>query len=814
MLPTPILLLTLLSVPDGSPHVILPVQAWDMLRDAGREPEPPSPPVAVAAIDRALSGAFERGLFRAALIARFEVLGDAGHVRVPLVDSRASLGTVTLDGKKTSVLRDGELYTIGVDSPGRHEARLELFVGRQQDRFARRIELALPDGGPTSFRIRIPEQDIEARLGAGALVSTKAAGAGTELVGQLDVSGRLDLSWVRKLRHEQPSSVRTEARIQAVVTVQEALVTGLAAVDLDVLEGETDRVDLSLPSGVEVSAVEGESVLQWRTEAKDGKLVVLLKHLVEDHTSWVVRFQYPVESQSVSIRIPFASEGTPVSGALGITAPAGLDVRIASPPDSAEVLGSRDIPSELADLATSPLLYAFGFTTPPSVSLAVTRHKDVELTSTIVDELQASTILMESGSEITKLKLRIRNNTRQYLEVRLPVDAVLTHSLIDGQPIRPAVAGRSETGAPEELLLPLRQSERIGAGKQRAHIIRPGETLSDVANIYYSDPSLWEKIHAANAAELDGAELQAGQRIVVPALHGTVEESSFVVELAYRRARRELSTVGSLVVALPELDVDTVVAVWHVYLPERFDPISVSSNLTPYSKIRYDPFRRIRGYLELALGTRSAWAGGSEYRSILSQRKEIWHAENEKKTGGELVLSSFPLTGERLRFKRILLGRETPRLSVVYASSAIGHAMRLLAFVLAFALVFRALSPDSTERRRRFVTAGLGFLALLVLAHFFLGMHRRILWGVDLAMLVSILLPMAPRVLSRLRELAESPWLVAEWVTFRNLLVLIGLEALLVLVILFPLLSSSIAFVALAFMARGLIRGVEVRHAS
>ncbi|MBI4819811.1 MAG: LysM peptidoglycan-binding domain-containing protein [Deltaproteobacteria bacterium] len=809
---TPLILMLLTGVPpDPGARVVLPIDDWERLKEAARPPPPEAPVVRVAPIDRSVSGSFERGLFRASLTSRFEVLEDVGHVRVPVVASSVSLGTVLLDGKRTSVLREAEFYTVGVDAPGRHELQIELFVGRQQDRFARQIDLTLPDGGPTSFSVRVPEQGIEARLKTGVLMDTRATGTGTELSGFLDVSGRLSLGWSRKLRHEQPTSVRMEARINSVVTVQEAVVTGLAVIDIDVLEGETDRLDLQLPQSLEVSAVEGDSVLQWRTEAKEQKLIVLLKHLVDDHASLSVKFQAPVEGQSVSVRVPWMAEGTQVVGTLGVTAPAGLDVRREGASESVEPLGARDIPTELADLAETPLLFAFGFTHPPTVALKISRHQEVELTSTIVDELQASTVLIESGSEITKLKLRIRNNTRQYLSVRLPSDAVLTHSLIDGQPVRPAVAGNAESGGPEELLLPLRQSERMGAGRRRIHIVRPGETLSDVANIYYSDPSEWQPIQEANPSELAGEELHAGQELVVPALRGTVEESSFVVELAYRRNRPAMPAIGRAEVVLPELDVDTVVAVWHLYLPEAVTPLSVSSNLTQYSKLRYDPFRRVRDFLEQAFSSREAWAGG-EYRSILSQRKEIWQAENERKSGGEIVLSSFPLTGERLRFKRILLGRERPEISVVFASNGVGSFMRVLAFLLSFLVALRLISTATNHREPKellITAAGLGLV--LCLAHFFLGMHRRIVWGIDLALFVSLVLPLLPNYLSRAKALVESPWRLSELLTLRNVLFLAGVEVIIGVTIFYPLLTSTVTLVVLGLVAKR-ARRIEVAH--
>jgi hypothetical protein len=450
----------------------------------------------------------------------------------------------------------------------------------------------------------------------------------------------------------------------------------------------------------------------------------------------------------------------------------------------------------------------------------VKRHQEVELNSTLIDEIQASSVVIESGIEITKLKLRMRNNTRQYLTMRLPPGAVLTHSLIDGEPVRPAVS--EDPKGRESLLLPLRQSSRTADGL-REHVVREGETLSDIANFYFSDPTQWHAVQENNADQLGaGLELQVGQRLKIPAKTkkgALVQESSFVIEVAYKRPTHPLGPIGRRSIELPELDVDTVGVVWYLYFPEGLLPLSFDANLTQYSAIRYDPFRRAKSFIEEALGIRHAWAGAGYYKSILSQRKVIWQAEAEKKSQAEVVLSSFPLVGERYRFRRILLGKETPEITINYIARPWAHAARWSAFALTFIATLLLLSrvrssdaPGEFGRAGPWIAGLAGLLVLLVAAHFFLGVHRRILWGVDLALLVEVLRPRVRPTLTRLVALLKEPWQIFGLLRIGALAKLVALYILLSLILLFPLLLSSILFVVLAVsLAR--ITKKEVAHA-
>lgn len=783
-------------------RVTLPLATWErMQQQIEREAEPPRPDIAFCPMERRLTGAFRKGLFSGRLTARFEVLAAHGHVRVPVLDAGASLGEVALDGRQTSLLRQGGMYTLGVDEPGTHTVEVEFFWGREQVDFARRLSFRLPEAGPTRVELHIPEQDIEAELRNGALVERGAIDGGTRLVGQLDATGRFDVSWKRKLSHREAEAVRLEAQLYSLFTVQLNLVAGLAVFDLKVIEGETDRIDLRLPEGIEVTEVEGDAVLQWHTDpGGGGRLTVLLRYLVADHARLAVRFQFPArEGEPVALRMPLPLAGVEMSGALGVLGPAGLKLEVAGA-EGAQQLPARDLPPELTDLSASPLQYGFRFEQAPAIQVRATRHAEVELTSTLIDELQASSVVLEDGTETTKLKLRIRNHTAQYLALELPDGAALTHSLVDGQPVRPA-QDPNDQGA---LLFPLRQSERITGDQGRVHQVRPGETLSELANFYYSDPNRWRLILENNPDQLaDEFDITTGQRLRIPAKGGVkIEESSFVIELAYKNRHATAGSMGLFgwrELRLPAIRrVEVMKAVWHLYLPQTFEPLDFEANLVQYSAIRYDPFRRLRTFLSRLLWTR-AWAG-AKYESILVQRKAIYKADTERRGAGEAVLATFPLVGQRYRFERNLLGTETPRIGFSYCAGWVTSAMRWLAFLGALGLTLLVLGRARSWRR--WLIAGAGLVLLLIIGHTFLGVHRRILWGIDLALLWSVLRLRWGPFWHGLKDMLWSPWRVVHLLTWRNLAFVIGLVAVLGFVLLFPMLLSTTALVVLALWYR------------
>ncbi len=772
--------------------VTLPLSEWETLREQGLPDDRiPPPPEAVLHQRRVVSGSFDRGVFRGDLQMSFLVPPGQNHVRVPILDSEATLLEVSLDGRSTSALPDGGFYTVGVDAPGQHRVAVRFLQGREDDRFGRRIALRLPPGGQAAVQVTVPETDIEASL-TGGVVSERAEGArSTTLRLDLDAGGAFELTWRRQVSHDAASAVRLTSQVHTLFSLEEALVRGVTVVDYSVLEGETDRVELVVPGGVEVVEITGDAVLQWQAGAGgDGRLSVLLRHLVDDAAQVRLHFQFPADLDApVTLRMPLPADGVPYRGALGVQGPAGLAVSTDSV-TGAEALTLRDLPVQLTNLTQSPLLMGYRFEGEPLLKLALKRHGEVELTSTIADSIGASTVLIADGTEITKMRMRLRNNTRQYLGVSLPEGAVLTHALIDGLPVRPAVTEGGGT-----LLFPLPQSERIDAAG-RAYTVRPGDTLSGIASAFYGDPADWRRLMEANPGQLgDVSDLAPGQVLRVPPDSATVRESSFVVELAYKRSGSKLSWMGRRAFTLPAVDVDVVEATWHLYLPEAVEPVSFDANLTQYSGLRYDPVRRAMQFLKQALGGGNAWAG--EYQSILSRRKAIYTSENFYRQGGQEVLSSFPLVGERYRFERLLLGRDVPRISFRFVDRDLVGPLRWLAFVAAFGLTLLAARAG---RSRLLATSGL--LTLLVLAHFILGVHRRILWGIDAALLISLLQGSGPRLVAALRGLPLGPRALLDRLSWKGTLAAFALLMAFFIVLNMPLLLSTGLLATLLFARR------------
>ncbi|MCB9655741.1 MAG: LysM peptidoglycan-binding domain-containing protein [Deltaproteobacteria bacterium] len=759
--------------------VTISLDRWTAIqREILDRSRPATPPTDFAITQRAIDASFDRGLIRGRIVIDFEVFTP--NVAVPLLGAEASLEKIEVDGQPSPAPRDRQYYQVAVSTPGPHRASIDFALGRQELRFSRSFLIPLPAAPISTLHLTLPEPDLEVAIDGGVILEqrTSAASKTTFVSAAFDSRPALTVAWQRTSAHEINETREMEVSNQMLVSVGEDTIQTTTQLRFKMLSGETDRLDVDLPASIEISEVKGDLVLQWYLEMRDNRerrLVVLLRHLVDDSASIIVEGQTAktevdvnnraghaegtgegaaedtakANAQGTGTRVPFLSveHSSLRTGFVVVEGHPSFDVTIAED-KGAKSVGMRDVPDELRSISDRPILFAYEYTKPwPTLTIASTRNREIELTQAVIDDVQASTVRTALGTEITKLRMSIRNNTRQHLSVTLPENAVITHALIDGIPFHPAVADASST----RVLIPLRQSQRFARSDHRVHVVRPNESLSTIAMLHYHSTDAWKEIASANGlSPYDSIHVDQVLRLPQKIGSKSFEESSFVVELAYKTPTPPLSMVGHNATELPKMDLPIMEVTWHYYLPTNLVPLSFSSNLTQLDAVRYDPVEKVLRFLEAVVFTRSAWAGGMPsgsrkdgvYQNILKSRRTLYALEQKQQVTE--ALASFPFVGTRYRFQRLLLGEDNPRIEVSYANTHVVDFARwfaLLAMTSLTWIIARAFMHEGTRRTlrsRTFMLSAVTLVALVLLSQLVVGVLRDMLLGLNIGLILYI----------------------------------------------------------------------------
>jgi hypothetical protein len=89
------------------------------------------------------------------------------------------------------------------------------------------------------------------------------------------------------------------------------------------------------------------------------------------------------------------------------------------------------------------------------LGLDIQRHEEVAVLSTVVDEANGVTLLMEDGKRVHHITYTVRNSWKQFLEIGLPKGSQVWSAFVEGAPVKPS---RNAVG---KVLIPLNRSRGV-----------------------------------------------------------------------------------------------------------------------------------------------------------------------------------------------------------------------------------------------------------------------------------------------------------------------------------------------------------------
>jgi hypothetical protein len=449
--------------PIDPPHpagwVVIPVEEYRVLRAKAypveHDPEPPPLDATLTRVDYELHVLGDLAAGRANLT--IDVLKD-GWVRVP-VPTGLLVREARLDGKLVSLVPGapgrGTHVCALLSHSGRSVLALEVDVPVSTSPAEESLSLPSTDSGVTRAAVQLPRTGIDLRVGGGLLSERTETTAETKWLAYGRGNEALTFTWRKKAEdHQVELPLRLRGSLTQLISLGEDATAVYAEVALEVVQGVTREVHISLPEKITVNQVSGAVVADWET--KNGELVVSFLEPVEHSARFVINGEASLAKDG-HIDIPMLRLGHSERDSGGV---------------AVEILGAGEIKQQSAqgleeadasDLGTaiasrqSPALVAFrarpgaaGATRTLSVTVA--RYDQQRILMANIEEARYRVLLSADGKELVEARYAVRNNQRNFLKITLPEGAIVWSASLAGKPVRP---GQSPDGS---LLLPLEKS--------------------------------------------------------------------------------------------------------------------------------------------------------------------------------------------------------------------------------------------------------------------------------------------------------------------------------------------------------------------
>jgi hypothetical protein len=462
------------ELPDlGESRLVLPWSEFKGLLERlleAREPEPEQDDLpAYTLSSAAFRGRLEQG--PAGAVARLEaeigihVLRARGHVLVPVFLGSVPLAEASLDGKPVAFFEGPEGPSLVLEAkPGYRVLKLGLFGELDDPSSPSSVTFPVPLAPVASLTFRVPRRALAFELESGGFVTGRAVEGGSEAFAVLPGGDDATLSWGEQVAEDRGAEATLEAQVATLASLSEDAVKCVSTIRYRIRRGAVRELGFQLPAGVTVTDVTGRGAQPF-TRQVAGEVAAYRVAL-----AFEVRGEYELSvSYERSREEAERKESLPVLGVpeavrqltrIGVAAPSPMEVR----PDEARTQGLRpidvdELPSQVRAVSAQPLLFGMSSVRRDwQLGLEVIAHDPGEVLAVQVGAMHLDTLVTRQGGAVTRARLQINTQSRQFLRVVLPEGASLWSTLVAGVPVKPAALG----GERPAVLVPLERARALG----------------------------------------------------------------------------------------------------------------------------------------------------------------------------------------------------------------------------------------------------------------------------------------------------------------------------------------------------------------
>ncbi len=366
---------------------------------------------------------------------------QSGATKVPLV-SDATILSATLGEAAVPLVTDGSTTAALIDGP--RPFKIELAWGAALSTSPGRASLTLPVpmAGSAALSLDLPGRPADVRIAPGALARATVIGDLTRIEATLVPGAPATLSWSSRETSapSAPREARTLSDIKTMLSVGEADVRMTALVDVSVVRGELDRIEVRVPAGFAVTGASGSALAT--SEDRPGMLVLTVQRPSDRRHQFLLSLERTV-SDAAAFETPLltVAGAERETGEIAVEAVGTVDLSV---PETAVLrrMDIREANAALRAIARSPILAALRYhrrgSDAPVVALNVTRFPDSPVIAAVAERAVVTTLATAEGRTLTEVALTMRNRAQPFLRVELPPGASIVSAEVEGQASKPA----------------------------------------------------------------------------------------------------------------------------------------------------------------------------------------------------------------------------------------------------------------------------------------------------------------------------------------------------------------------------------------
>jgi len=370
-----------------------------------------------------------------------ETLG-ATAAKVPL-----TTGMTVLDARQGSrplpLLLDNGTHVAVL--PGESEFSVNLDAGLPLSIETGRASflLPVPSAGSVRLSLTVPGDRANVQLNHGIITHRASVNGNTEIEATLVPGQVANIWWATRevVAPTIPREVRFLSDVKTLVSVSESDLQIAALANLTVVQGDADQFSVAIPSGFEVTSVNGASLES--SEIQNGALLLHVAGRGHSTHEFLIAMERPLSEANAAAPILGFKDAQRETGEVLVEGQGTLELA-AHESGGLKRLDIKEINPYLRALSRYSLEAAFRYhrqsDESPTLALDWTRFPDASVLAAVAERAVVTTLVTSEGKSLTEIKLTVKNQAQPFLKVELPAGVNILTAEVAGEKVKPVQA--------------------------------------------------------------------------------------------------------------------------------------------------------------------------------------------------------------------------------------------------------------------------------------------------------------------------------------------------------------------------------------
>ncbi len=388
---------------------------------------------------------------------KVHVLKKDGYVKVPILPQNIALEDVKIDGEQALVLRENGYHTVILSRPGEYTVDASFSLKSSLERGPHKIDIGILETPITLLRLEIPLKDIDVDIPQAQHVLTTVSDNATNVFAVITPGRTMSVQWRKKIAVAEKIPPKLYCEIYNLVSIDDDALKINADVIYNILHSEVDAVSVSIPDDVNVLSVTGEVVGEWQEKVTDDLRVIHIPFTYAKKGAVTVNIiaekTLPENGETTEFSGIRALDTVRETGFIGIELITSAEVKVPES-EGVEKIAVQKLPPLLFNKSVKPLMLGFKYLKHPyALVLDIEKHEKIAVPVAAINSASIVTLFTEDGKIVHRLVYQVRNNAKQFLEIKLPEESDVWSVFVCNQPVESSM---KEQG---HLLVPLIRSQ-------------------------------------------------------------------------------------------------------------------------------------------------------------------------------------------------------------------------------------------------------------------------------------------------------------------------------------------------------------------